>query len=105
MTRPTIDYLETLTPDQLGRLLILEVRKLSPSIAHIRDLLDVGCPIDARANMDWTALHWAAYMGHLGVARFLISRGADIEARDIDGRTAWDLAPEEIREAIPELNP
>ncbi len=39
------------------------------------------------------------------MVRFMISKGADIHARDIDGEAPWDLANKSLKADIPELNP
>ena len=50
----------------------------------------MGFPVDVRGgDHEITALHAAAHSGSAGVARLLIERGADVEARD--GR--WDSTP------------
>ncbi len=105
MTRPTIDELEILNPFELGKLLHAEIEKDPPDIQYIQDLLHVGCPINARADDGWTALHCASDDGHFEVVKFLISRGADVNIRSDRGLTAWDHIPKKIKEAIPELEP
>ncbi len=56
-------------------------------------LLDQGVSIDcAGPRHSATALHWAAYKGHVGVVKTLIERGATIDARNSDGRTPLILA-------------
>ncbi len=104
-SRKSIDELEILTSDELGKLLIDEAYKSPPDIRHIQDLLTVGCPIDARDYWEQTSLHVVARYGHLDVVKFLLSKGADVHARDEDDKTAWDVALEEIKEACPELKP
>jgi ankyrin repeat protein len=53
-------------------------------------MLDLGFPVGTRGGDDGgTALHTAAYAGSADVARLLLDRGADIEARD----TTWDSTP------------
>ncbi len=53
-------------------------------------MLDLGFPVDVHGGEDGgTALHAAAYSGSASIARLLIDRGADIEARD----THWDSPP------------
>jgi len=42
----------------------------------------------------WTPLMWSASGGHAAVVSFLLSRGADVNARDDDGDTALSLALE-----------
>lgn len=37
-------------------------------------------------------LHWAAQVGNLNIAKFLVDKGADIVARDSDGRTPLYVA-------------
>ena len=43
--------------------------------------MDVG----AKDENGKTALHWAALTGHVDVAKVLIEKGADVDARDNDG--------------------
>ncbi len=105
MTRPTIDELEILTPDQLGKLLRSEVYRDYPDVQYIQDLLDVGAPIDYRADGGWTSLHSAARYGKIEVVSLLLSNGVDIHIKDYDGRTAWKLSLGKMRETFPELEP
>ena len=44
-------------------------------------LLANGAKLDPRDRNGETPLHWAAYKGHARVARLLISRGANINAK------------------------
>jgi ankyrin repeat protein len=53
-------------------------------------LLDAGAPIDAQHEDGDTALHHAIRMGHFGIARLLIERGADQTIRNLEGRLARD---------------
>jgi ankyrin repeat protein len=39
-----------------------------------------------------TALHGAAERGFTSFVKFLVERGADVQAKDANGRTALDLA-------------
>ncbi len=42
----------------------------------------------------WTPLHVAAVKGHTEVVAFLMAHGADVNARDTNGKTPLDLAME-----------
>jgi ankyrin repeat protein len=53
----------------------------------VRELLDAGAAIDDRDPNDITPLLMAASNDRVAVARFLIARGADIQAVDWYGRT------------------
>jgi ankyrin repeat protein len=46
----------------------------------------------ATAVPDQTALHGAAQRGYTAFVKFLAEHGADLEAKDVQGRTALDLA-------------
>ena len=68
--------------------------------AGVRQLLDLGVPVDARytgdgyfdiAN-DSTALHVAAWQSRPDLVLLLIERGADVNATDAKGRTPLVLA-------------
>ncbi len=93
-SRKSIDELETLTPDQLGKLLRDVVGMDSSDIKYIQDILDVGCPIDARDTWDRTALHVAAWENDIEMVEFLISKGAEVNARNNFGWTALHYAAE-----------
>jgi ankyrin repeat protein len=53
-------------------------------------LLDAGAPINAKHEDGDTALHHAIRMGHFGIARLLIARGADQAIRNDEGKLARD---------------
>jgi hypothetical protein len=53
----------------------------------MKALLASGLSPDTRDRYGRTALHAAVLLGQAELARFLLSRGADVNARDGDGRT------------------
>jgi serine/threonine-protein phosphatase 6 regulatory ankyrin repeat subunit B len=55
-------------------------------------LLDAGADVNAVNEADFTALHGAAFRGLNEVIKILVDRGADKNARDFRGRTAYRMA-------------
>jgi ankyrin repeat protein len=58
----------------------------------ITRLLGRGADVNARAAGDHTALHEAAFRGHLELAQLLLAHGADATIRNQDGHTPLDVA-------------
>ena len=55
-------------------------------------MLEAGADINATNEADFSALHGASFRGLNEVVEFLVAKGADINARDFRGRTAYRLA-------------
>ncbi|MEE2637544.1 MAG: ankyrin repeat domain-containing protein [Acidobacteriota bacterium] len=55
-------------------------------------LLEAGANLNAVNEADFTALHGAAMRGLNEVVEYLVAKGADINARDFRGRTAYRMA-------------
>ena len=65
----------------------------SPSAeAAVKVLWEAGADINAVNEADFTALHGASFRGLNEVVSYLVEHGADIDARDFRGRTAFRLA-------------
>ena len=60
--------------------------------AAVRVLVEAGADINAVNEADFTALHGAAFRGLNEVIEYLVANGADINARDFRGRTAYRMA-------------
>jgi S1-C subfamily serine protease len=56
---------------------------------NLKAVLDSGLDVNAKDRHGWTALHAAAMFAQVELSRFLLSRGAQLNARDIDGRTPF----------------
>ena len=60
--------------------------------AAVRFLVEAGADVNAVNEADFTALHGAAFRGLNEVIEYLVANGADINARDFRGRTAYRMA-------------
>ena len=60
--------------------------------AAVKLLVEIGADINAVNEADFTALHGAALRGLNEVVEYLVDHGADIDARDFRGRTAYRMA-------------
>jgi ankyrin repeat protein len=58
----------------------------------VRNMLQQQADVDARDNNQRTPGHWCAFKGHLEVIKMLVEFGADINARDTEGRTLLRMA-------------
>ena len=60
--------------------------------AAVRRLVEAGADVNAVNEADFTALHGATFRGLNEVIEYLVAEGADIDARDFRGRTAYRMA-------------
>jgi uncharacterized protein len=60
--------------------------------AGVKAALDAGAAIDARDNHGQTALLFAVERGDIDLARYLMARGADLNAEALNHDTPWLLA-------------
>jgi ankyrin repeat protein len=58
----------------------------------VKILVEAGSDVNTMNEGDYTALHGAAFRGLNEVIEYLVAHGADINARDYRGRTAFRLA-------------
>lgn len=66
-------------------------------------LLQSGANLNARGLDNDTPLHDAAVNGHVKIAKLLVERGADINAKNSKGKTPLDVALPTVRPYL--LNP
>lgn len=67
----------------------------SKEVELTKILVEAGANINVRSNKyDSTPLTWYAYSGYLEGIQYMVSLGADINAKNSDGRSAYDIAKE-----------
>jgi len=71
-------------------------------LAAVQWLLEHGSPLN-RPDLNWGALHYAIFNGHDKLARYLVERGAEVNARSPNGSTPLMLAAREGREDLTKL--
>jgi ankyrin repeat protein len=64
----------------------------SSAEAAVQFLVEAGADVNAVNEADFTALHGATFRGLNEVVEYLVAQGADIDARDFRGRTAYRMA-------------
>ena len=60
--------------------------------AAVEFLVEAGADVNTVNEADFTALHGATFRGLNEVVEYLVAQGADIDARDFRGRTAYRIA-------------
>ena len=63
-----------------------------PAEEAVRVLVEAGADVNTTNDGDFTALHGATFRGLNEVIAYLVAHGADIDARDYRGRTAYRMA-------------
>ena len=53
-------------------------------VSKVKEMLDVGVPVDSEDGVGLTALQWAAWKNSTDVTELLLSRGADVNKRSGD---------------------
>ncbi|MFT5052310.1 MAG: ankyrin repeat protein [Chlamydiales bacterium] len=66
-------------------------------------LFSNGADVNAPQRGGWSVLHAAVDRGHMPLVRYLIRRGAAIDARDDEGKTALDVAVRRKFDGLAEL--
>ena len=54
---------------------------LDGDVSKVKEMLDVGVPVDSENKFGWTALQYAAWKNRTDVTQLLLRRGADVNKR------------------------
>ena len=56
-------------------------------VSEVKEILDVGVPVDSKNEFGVTALRWAAYKNSTDVTQLLLRRGADVNKQSGRGHS------------------
>ncbi len=73
------------------------------NIDEIQKCLNQGAQLEAKTECQWTALHYAARGNDSNVITFLIKQGANVKAKNWEGKTPLDIAINFSRKEIIDL--
>ena len=62
-----------------------------------------GADIEAKDNQDMTPILWAAFKGHLSIAKYLLGKGSNFNSKAFTDQNALDLAEEKGHTRIVDL--
>jgi ankyrin repeat protein len=80
------DLATTLSPDEKRKLVDAASNN---NLAAVKLMLAAGWPVDARGDLDGTALHYAAWMGNTRLVEHLLQHGAPVDVRG----DVYDMSP------------
>ncbi|GFR18369.1 uncharacterized protein TNCT_13611, partial [Trichonephila clavata] len=72
------------------------------NVSGKREIADLLSEKKAQGNSGWSPLHYAAKHGKKGLAIFMVENGANIDAKDKDGKTPLDIAVDQKHDDVVE---
>ena len=71
------------------------------TVGDVRHFLDKGADVNAKNNIGWAPIHYAAMRNpSVDVTQLLIAQGADVNTKNTAGKTPLDIADSEEKKAI-----
>ena len=95
----------TMTPGMAGEVLIDEIKKTSPDIELIKNLLDHSlADVNLRTDYESTALMWAVGRDHVNIVKLLLEHPhIDVNIKERNGSTALIMATVIVHKDIVKL--
>ena len=73
---------------------------IAGNLAYVKNCMSVGVSPNLTQSNKRSLLHAAAQGGYLNMAKLLIAKGADVNAKAADGKTPMDMATEKNRDRL-----
>lgn len=73
---------------------------IAGNLAYVKNCLSVGVNANLTQSNRWSLLHLASLGGYLNMAKLLLAKGADINAKAADGKTPLDMATDQKKERL-----
>jgi len=70
------------------------------NLPYVKNCLSVGVNPNLTQSNRWSLLHLAALGGYLNMAKLLVAKGADVNAKAADGKTPLDMATDQKQERL-----
>jgi serine/threonine protein kinase len=70
------------------------------NLAYVKNCLSVGIDPNLSQGNQRSLLHLASSGGYLNMAKLLLAKGADVNAKAVDGKTPLDMANEKSQERL-----
>jgi len=68
---------------------------IAGNLPYVKNCMSVGVSPNLTQSNRWTLLHLASLGGYLNMAKLLLAKGADVNAKAADGKTPLDMATEQ----------
>ncbi len=73
---------------------------IAGNLAYVKNCLSVGVNPDVTQSNNWSLLHLASLGGYLNMAKLLVAKGANVNAKADDGKTPLDMATDKKQERL-----
>lgn len=92
MSNNNIEWIEELSPEELGKLICIEVCTIPLNVDYIKTLIQSGANLNLVNVYGIPPIHYLITDNNLDLVKYFVFSGADLDARDESGSTALHYA-------------